>query len=86
METTLSRLQRILHVEDDPSISLVTRVTLQKLGGLEVLSCQSGAEALEKAAAYDPQLVLLDVMTLVEQIRAQWERFLQHHPGSTQEA
>jgi two-component system OmpR family response regulator len=62
METTLSRLQRILHVEDDPSISLVTRVTLQKLGGLEVLSCQSGAEALEKAAAYDPQLVLVDVM------------------------
>lgn len=60
--TALSRLQRILHVEDDPSISLVTRVTLQKLGGLEVLSCQSGAEALEKAVAYDPQLVLLDVM------------------------
>jgi two-component system OmpR family response regulator len=36
--------------------------------------------------AQDVIIKPFDPMTLVEQIRAQWERFLQHHPGSTQEA
>ena len=62
MGHVLSTLQRVLHVEDDPSISLVARVTLEKLGKMQVLSCASGAEALEKAAAFAPQLILLDVM------------------------
>lgn len=74
----MTTLQRVLHVEDDPSISLVTRVTLEKLGHMQVLSCASGAEALEKAAGFDPQLILLDVMmpgmdgpTTLQALRAQ---------------
>jgi DNA-binding response OmpR family regulator len=58
----VSQLQRVLHVEDDPSISLVTRVTLEKLGHLQVCSCLSGSDALTKAQAFDPHLILLDVM------------------------
>lgn len=55
-------LKRVLHVEDDPSIRMVTTLALEKVGKLQVLSCESGQMALEKAAAYDPQVLLLDVM------------------------
>jgi two-component system OmpR family response regulator len=55
-------LRRVLHVEDDPSIRAIARVALVSVGGLELLSCADGAEALEKAAAFEPQVLLLDVM------------------------
>lgn len=58
----MTTLQRVLHVEDDPSIRMVTSVALEKVGKLQVLSCDSGQMALEKAEAYDPQVLLLDVM------------------------
>jgi CheY-like chemotaxis protein len=56
------QLQRVLHVEDDPSIRMVTSVALEKVGKLQVLSCDSGQQALAKAVEWDPQVLLLDVM------------------------
>ena len=58
----MTALQRVLHVEDDESIRAVTEVALQTVGHLSVLSCAGGREALEKAPAFNPQLILLDVM------------------------
>lgn len=55
-------LQRILHVEDVPSIQVVTRISLEKLGGFEVLSCASAQDALARARAFAPDMILLDVM------------------------
>lgn len=55
-------LERILHVEDDPSIRAVARIALETVGGLAVLSCASGEEALTNAADFAPDMVLLDVM------------------------
>ncbi|MEQ6916374.1 response regulator [Halomonas aquatica] len=55
-------LQRILCVEDDPDIQAVARLALQALGGFEVKLCSSGSEALEKAGAFAPDMILLDVM------------------------
>lgn len=55
-------LQRILHIEDVPSIQVVTRIALEKLGGFEVLSCATGQEALEQVQRFAPDLILLDVM------------------------
>nr|WP_272889542.1 response regulator [Stutzerimonas stutzeri] len=55
-------MQRILHVEDVPSIQVVTRISLEKLGGFEVLSCASGQEALARAQLFAPDMILLDVM------------------------
>ncbi len=54
-------LQRILHVEDVPSIQVVARIALQKLGGFEVLSCASGQEALDKVRQFAPDMILLDL-------------------------
>ncbi|WP_028238562.1 response regulator [Stutzerimonas azotifigens] len=55
-------LQRILHVEDVPAIQVVTRIALERVGGFQVLSCTTGQEALDRAAAFDPDMVLLDAM------------------------
>lgn len=55
-------LRRILHVEDVPSIQVVTRVALEKLGGFEVLSCASGQEALERVQRFAPDMILMDMM------------------------
>jgi len=57
-----NRLQKIMLVEDDPDIQLITRLSLEIGGGYEVLVCASGAEAIHSGPAYAPDLVLLDVM------------------------
>lgn len=55
-------LKRILYAEDEPLIQTVAKLALEKVGGFEVLICSSGAEAVEKAAGFAPDLVLLDVV------------------------
>jgi two-component system OmpR family response regulator len=55
-------LKTIMLVEDDPDIQLITRLSLEAGGGYEVRVCASGAEAVGSAAAYAPDLILLDVM------------------------
>lgn len=55
-------LRRILHVEDVPSIRVVTRVALEKIGGFEVLSCASGQEALDQVQRFAPDMILMDMM------------------------
>ena len=56
------KLKRILLVEDEVDIQMVAQLALEDVGGFEVEVCASGAEALERAPAFDPQLVLLDFM------------------------
>ena len=55
-------LKKIMLVEDDPDIQLIARLSLEVGGGYEVLVCGSGAEAVQSALAYTPDLILLDVM------------------------
>lgn len=56
------RLNKILYVEDDEDIRTVTLLTLEMLGDFVVKACASGAEAVESATAFAPDLILLDVM------------------------
>ncbi|PLL11485.1 hypothetical protein C0V75_15770 [Tabrizicola sp. TH137] len=58
----MTELKRILHVEDDEDILMIARLALADLGGFEVMQCMSGPEALEKGAAFGPDLLLLDFM------------------------
>ena len=55
-------LQKILIVEDDPDIQTVARMALEAIGGFTVETSNSGKEALVKAPAFQPDLILLDVM------------------------
>ena len=58
----MAELKKILYVEDEPDIQMIARVALENVGGFELCVCSSGAEALEKAASFKPDLFLLDVM------------------------
>jgi two-component system OmpR family response regulator len=55
-------LRRILLVEDDPDVQVVTEFALSSAGGFSVAVCGSAREALEKAEGFAPDLILLDVM------------------------
>lgn len=55
-------LQRILHVDDDRDILEIVRLALEGKAGYSVESCTSAEQALERAAVFKPDLVLLDVM------------------------
>lgn len=55
-------LSRILYVEDEADIREIVQLALSSVGGFQVEPCASGPEALEKAAGFKPDLILLDVM------------------------
>jgi two-component system, OmpR family, response regulator len=55
-------LSRILYVEDDADIRTLAGFALKAVGGFTVEACASGEEALARAPAFAPQLLLLDVM------------------------
>ena len=56
-----NKLNKILLVDDDEIVSEFA-VMIMEGSGFEVLYCDSGAKALEEAVAFDPQLILLDVI------------------------
>lgn len=56
------KLERILYAEDEPDIRTVARMALETLGGFTMEICCNGTEAVEKGPAFEPDLILLDVM------------------------
>lgn len=59
---TRETLKTILLVEDDLDIQSIAKMALRQVGGFTIETCSSGAEALQKAPQFNPQLILLDVM------------------------
>ena len=57
----MSDKQRILLVDDDPNISHLVRLYLEK-NGYEVEECDRGDKAMEAFHRFQPVLVLLDIM------------------------
>jgi len=55
-------MTRILYVDDDADIREVAQMSLELDPALEVRTCASGPEAIEAAAEWRPDLILLDVM------------------------
>ena len=58
----MKSLNRILHVEDDPDICEIARMSLETVGGFGLLQCSSGEEALRLAEDFAPDMILMDVM------------------------
>lgn len=54
--------RRVLLVDDEDDIREVAQLSLEMVAGWEVLTASSGAEALSRAAAEQPDAILLDVM------------------------
>lgn len=57
----MTKMPRILYVEDEADIREVAEFALED-EGFELLFCSSGEDALAKAPAFAPDLILLDVM------------------------
>lgn len=57
----MSELEKILHLEDDPEILMITGMALELIGGFTILQVDRGEKALEVVQDFAPQLILSDV-------------------------
>ena len=53
---------RVLLAEDDPNISIIAKISLEKLGGFDVTVVSDGESALNEALTQKYDLILLDEM------------------------
>lgn len=53
---------RILHVDDEPDIREIVGLSLGLNPSFQVRACESGAQAIDTASEWSPELILLDVM------------------------
>ncbi len=53
---------RILIIDDESDIREVAALSLETVGGWEVMVASSGMQGLARAASYRPDAILLDVM------------------------
>ena len=58
----LTGLKRVYIVDDEEDIRTVACMALELIGGFVVGQAASGEQALAEAAAFGPNLILLDVM------------------------
>ena len=56
------QLRKILHIDDDADIREIVAFVLQDVGGYDLLQCDSGRSALVEGPAFEPDLIILDVM------------------------
>ena len=58
----MNKLRKILCAEDDADIRTILEFSLGVVGGYTLCMCADGAEAVAQAPAFQPDLILLDVM------------------------
>ncbi len=55
-------VKKILLIDDEDDIRTIARISLETIGGFEVILAGGGEEGLEVSAREKPDLILLDVM------------------------
>jgi CheY-like chemotaxis protein len=55
-------IHKVMLVDDEEDIRTIGQLSLGRVGGWQTVMAASGAEALTKGAAEQPDLILLDVM------------------------
>ncbi|MGB0066175.1 MAG: response regulator [Terracidiphilus sp.] len=55
-------MRRVLIIDDEDDIREVAALSLESVAGWEVIRASSGIEGLARAAEYQPDAILLDVM------------------------
>lgn len=58
----MTTLKKVIYVEDEADIREIAQLALELVGGYEVQIYASGQEAITKAVAFKPELIILDVM------------------------
>ena len=71
-------LERILQIDDEEDILVISKLALTRYGGYAVTSCHDSAQALEVALQSAPDLILLDLMMPGHDGRALARLFAQH--------
>lgn len=56
------KLRRILLADDEPDILEISKIAIETIGGYEVAVCTSGKELLEQLIAFEPDLIVVDVL------------------------
>lgn len=74
----MAKLQRILCADDEADMRMLISLSLENMGGYDVLACSSGRELLDNVVRWRPDLIVLDaVMPVMDgletlaQLRAQ---------------
>lgn len=58
----MKELKKILYAEDEPDLQTVVEMTINAMSNYEIKICDNGKKLLESVEAYNPDLILLDVM------------------------
>ena len=53
---------KVLIIDDDADIRAIARLSLSRVGGMDVIEAASGAEGVRKARDEKPDVILLDMM------------------------
>ena len=53
---------KVLIIDDDADIRSIARLSLSRVGGMEVIEAASGGEGVRKAQDEKPDVILLDMM------------------------
>ena len=53
---------KVLIIDDDPDIRSIARLSLSRVGGMDVIEAASGLEGVPKAQDEKPDVILLDMM------------------------
>jgi len=53
---------KVLIIDDDADIRSIARLSLSRLGGMDVIEARSGREGIRKARDEHPDVILLDLM------------------------
>jgi CheY-like chemotaxis protein len=56
------KVGKVLLVDDEPDIRRVGQMSLELLGGIEVVLASSGEDAIGLASQHRPDVILLDVL------------------------
>ncbi|MFA7276641.1 MAG: response regulator [Pseudobdellovibrionaceae bacterium] len=58
-----NQLQKILHVDDDPVMRMMTKKALERARmGFDVVSCASAHELIDQLSQFGPDLLLVDMI------------------------
>jgi DNA-binding response OmpR family regulator len=58
----VSELKKIVLIDDEKAIQTLAKMALEKLSGFEVVTYDSGKEAIANIVTQNPDLILLDVI------------------------
>lgn len=58
----MKELERIICVDDEPDMLMIIKLSLENMGGYQVLACASGLELLDIFDSWSPDLIILDAV------------------------